>query len=231
MALKMKRFKSVHLNCGIIGLLMLFSACSPVPSPEASADSRVERLPYFGDASFTPHWLEDGDPALASFHRISSFSLINQEGDTITEQDFDDKVYIVDFFFTFCPGICPKMTANMSLLQEEFLENDAVLLLSHSVTPDMDSVPALQAYAQEKGILPHKWHLATGDRAEIYRMGRKEYFIEEDLGLEKRDDEFLHTESFVLIDKHRYIRGIYNGINLSSTNQLIADVKTLLEEE
>ena len=120
--------------------------------------------------------------------------------------------------------------SNMMVLQEAFMEDEDVMLLSHSVTPERDSVPVLKAYAENKGIDVQKWHIVTGSQKEIYKLGRKDYFIEEDLGLIKEEDEFLHTENFVLIDKHKRIRGIYNGLNKTSINQLIADIKTLQKE-
>jgi protein SCO1/2 len=122
------------------------------------------------------------------------------------------------------------MTDNMAILQDEFVDDDDVLLLSHSVTPDRDSVPVLKAYAEEKGILSTKWHLVTGAQNEIYKLGRKDYFVEEDLGYDRDEDEFLHTENFVLVDKQSHIRGIYNGLNKASINQLIADINTLKGE-
>lgn len=192
--------------------------------------SRVETLPFYNEATFTPHWFALEDEVLDTFHRVSEFKLLNQEGEIITEQTFKDKIYVVDFFFTICPGICPKMTANMGILQDEFLEDGDVLLLSHSVTPERDSVPVLKSYAENKGIFSSKWHLATGPQEEIYRLGREDYFVEEDLGLSKAKDDFLHTENFVLIDKNRHIRGIYNGLNKSAVRQLIADIYTLKRE-
>ncbi|MEJ6791796.1 MAG: SCO family protein [Lacinutrix sp.] len=192
--------------------------------------SRVEALPFYSDASFTPNWLENKSEALNGFHKIPDFTLINQDGITITQEAFKDKIYITDFFFTSCPGICPKMTANMSVLQEEFITDDSVLLLSHSVTPVKDSMPILKNYADAKGVISNKWHLVTGDRKQIYDLGRQAYFVEEDLGEEKTEDDFLHTENFVLIDKNKHIRGIYNGLNKTAVQQLIADVKTLKEE-
>lgn len=193
--------------------------------------SRVETLPFYEEATFTPKWLTPNSIDLADFHRVSPFKLLNQEGETVTEKTFSNKIYITDFFFTTCPGICPKMTANMGLLQEEFLEDDEILLLSHSVMPVRDSVSVLKNYAEAKGIKSEKWHLVTGERQVIYGLGRNDYFVEEDLGLEKDPDDFLHTENFVLIDKNRHLRGIYNGLNKASLQQLIADVKTLKQEK
>jgi len=206
--------------------ILLLAACTR----EQTKQSRVATLPFYNEATFTPHWLDPDDPALDTFHRISPFKLIDQKGDTITEKTFEGKIYVTDFFFTFCPGICPKMTANMEVLQDAFMHDDEVLLLSHSVTPEHDSVPVLQAYAKEKGVISEKWHLVTGAQSAIYSLGRNDYFVEEDLGLEREADDFLHTENFVLIDKNRHIRGIYNGLNKTSIQQLIADIKTLKKE-
>lgn len=189
--------------------------------------SRVDVLPFYEEATFTPKWFSEVKDVPTDFHHIPPFSLCNQVGDTITEEDLNGKIAIVDFFFTSCPGICPKMTSNMALIQNEFLKDEAILLLSHSVTPEYDSVSVLKDYADKKGVVTGKWHLLTGKRKDIYDLGRNQYFVEEDMGLEKSPDDFIHTENFVLIDQNRYIRGIYNGLNKSSINQLIADIKTL----
>ncbi|MEL6538992.1 MAG: SCO family protein, partial [Bacteroidota bacterium] len=189
--------------------------------------SRVETLPYYQEATFTPQWFSTEEDVPSDFHQIPKFSLTNQLGESISEEDVQDKIFVVDFFFTSCPGICPKMTSNMAVIQEEFLEDDEVLLLSHSVTPDIDQVPILQEYAEVKGVVEGKWHLLTGKREEIYHLGRYQYFVEEDLGLEKDPNAFIHTENFVLVDGNRHIRGIYNGLNTTAVSQLIADIKTL----
>ncbi len=224
-------------SLAFIGLTLASSACGSPKSQEQvdkkgrhEVSSRVETLPYYGDPSFTPQWLQPNAEELENFHRISSFSLLNQEGDTLRSENLRGKIYVADFFFTSCPGICPKMTNNMALLQEAFLEDPEVVLLSHSVTPERDSVSVLKIYAEEKGVHSTKWHLLTGNRQEIYNLGRNDYFIEEDLGIEKDMDDFLHTENFVLIDQERHIRGIYNGLNKSDINQLIADIRTLKKE-
>lgn len=218
----MRSFRSSWL----LFLVVVFG-CHEKPKNEKS--SRVAQLPYYVDATFTPKWIGD-ESGKDGLHKIPPFSLVNQLGDTITEHTFDNKIYISDFFFTACPGICPKMTSNMLLVQEEFKEDEAVLLLSHSVTPKYDSVPILKRYAAVKGVLPNKWHLVTGERKEIYDLGRYGYFVEEDLGTPKGENDFLHTENFILVDRHRHIRGIYNGLNRTAIAQLIADIKTLKKE-
>jgi len=189
--------------------------------------SRVAYLPYYSDESFTPHWLTPNTKEEEDFHKITDFNLVNQLGDSITQKTFEDKIYIADFFFTTCPGICLKMTGNMVKVQEAFKDDPEVLLLSHSVTPSIDSVPVLKNYAEKNGVMDNKWHLVTGDRTEIYDLGRNQYFVENDLGVPKDINDFLHTENFLLIDKNKHIRGIYNGLNRSSIAQLITDIKAL----
>ncbi|WP_247656643.1 SCO family protein [Maribacter sp. MMG018] len=210
-----------------------FVGCKKAPKRPNTTDtetSRVDYLPYYQDESFTPHWLTPNTEEEKQFHKIPDFKLVDQNGDTITQQTFDDKIYITDFFFTTCPGICLKMTNNMTKVQEAFKEYDDVLLLSHSVTPSIDSVSVLKKYADKYGVINNKWHLVTGDKTEIYNLGRNHYFVENDLGIPKDINDFLHTENFLLIDKNKHIRGIYNGLNRASIAQLITDVKALLQE-
>ena len=189
----------------------------------------AEGLPYYGEATFTPQWLKASQIS-KDFHRIPAFEFTNQKGESVTEKSFEGKIYVADFFFTTCPGICADMSKNMLILQEAFQGAEDVRLLSHSVTPDHDTPKRLARYARRYGIDARLWHLVPGPEKLIYDLGRRRYFVEEDLGLKKKDDEFLHTENFVLIDKIRRIRGIYNGLNKASIAQLIEDIKTLRKE-
>lgn len=205
---------------GLLVLVIVFLSCSkPI--------EKSEYLPFYEAADFTPIWLSNSKADELGFHTIPDFSFTNQLGETVTEETFKDKIYVADFFFTTCQGICPKMTANMSLVQNAFLDDSEVLLLSHSVTPDIDNVERLQEFAIERGVVANKWHLITGEKEAIYRLGRTSYFVEEDLGLEKSTEEFLHTENLILIDKKRRIRGIYNGLKKAAVAQLIEDIKVL----
>ncbi|MEP2056560.1 MAG: SCO family protein [Maribacter litoralis] len=216
-----------------IATLILFSACKQTVKKEniqVKETSRVEHLPYYNDESFTPHWLTPNSEEEKQFHKIPDFKLVDQLGDTLTQKSFEDKVYITDFFFTTCPGICLKMTNNMTKVQEAFLDNPEVAILSHTVTPSIDSVSVLKTYAEKNGVIDSKWHLVTGDKTEIYNLGRNEYFVENDLGIPKDINDFLHTENFLLIDKNKHIRGIYNGLNRASIAQLITDTEALLNE-
>ncbi|MEM9326417.1 MAG: SCO family protein [Bacteroidota bacterium] len=205
-------------------VLGVLTRCDP---PAQEADLGADQLPYYDEATFTPKWFESESAVPEDFHQIPSFSLSNQQGEMVTERDVQGKIFVVDFFFTSCPGICPKMTDNMLLIQDTFIDDEDVLLLSHSVTPTLDSVSVLAEYADRKGVIASKWHLLTGDRSQIYDLGRHQYFVEEDLGLNKKAEDFIHTENFVLIDGNRHIRGIYNGLNKTAVRQLITDIKTL----
>ncbi|MEB8329036.1 SCO family protein [Flavobacteriaceae bacterium KMM 6897] len=214
----------------LVCLFTLFTSCKEQVKKEnieVEETSRVINLPYYNDESFSPHWLTPNSEEEKSFHKIPDFELVNQMGDTITQKTFDSKLYITDFFFTSCPGICLEMTGNMAKVQEAFKDDPDVLLLSHSVTPTIDSVSVLKEYAEKYDVIANKWHLATGDKTEIYDLGRNQYFVENDIGIPKDIYDFLHTENFLLIDKNKHIRGIYNGLNRASIAQLITDVKAL----
>ncbi|MFY0712915.1 SCO family protein [Seonamhaeicola sp. NFXS20] len=214
-------------------LIIFVFACKEQAKKENIKDvdsSRVAYLPYYNNESFTPNWLVPGTKEEQQFHKIPNFKFVNQLGDTVTQNTFKDKIYITDFFFTTCPGICPKMTNNMFKVQEAFKNNSQVLLLSHSVMPTTDSVSVLKTYAENNKVIDNKWHLVTGNRDEIYNLGRNHYFVENNLGEETDINDFLHTENFLLIDKNKHIRGIYNGLNRASIAQLIIDVKALLKE-
>ncbi len=203
--------------------LLLFSACLGCQSSEIA-------LPYYSDADFTPRWALSNDDQSVKNHRIATFEFINQDGDTINEKTFDGKIYIADFFFTSCPGICRGLTKNLAKVQEAFLNDDEVLLLSHSVTPEIDSIGVLKKYAKANAVQSGKWHLITGNRKAIYAIARNSYFADEDLDLQNLENEFLHTENFYLVDKDRRIRGVYKGTFPTEVNRLIEDVEILKKE-
>lgn len=163
------------------------------------------------------------------YHTIADFSLTNQNGETITEETYKDKIYVADFFFTTCPTICPIMTDHMYEIQKEIINDDDVMLLSHSVTPKIDSVPQLKKYAKEKGVIDRKWNLVTGDKKQIYELARKSYLAVKTQG---NGDEYdmIHTENFMLIDKKRQIRGFYDGTNPEDIEQLLEDIENLKSE-
>lgn len=163
------------------------------------------------------------------YHKIADFSFVNQNGKTITQKDYKDKIYVADFFFTTCPTICPIMTKNMVSIQKEIINDDEVMLLSHTVTPHIDTVAQLKRYAIEKGVNDSKWNLVTGDKKEIYKMARKSYLAVKDNG-DGGPFDMVHTENFMLIDKKRQIRGFYDGTNPEEIAQLLNDISHLKKE-
>ncbi|WP_298497480.1 SCO family protein [uncultured Algibacter sp.] len=163
------------------------------------------------------------------YHKIADFSLINQNGKTITQNDYKDKIYVADFFFTTCRTICPIMTTNMVEIQKKIINDNDVMLLSHSVTPDIDSVAQLKRYAIKKGVNDKKWNLVTGNKKEIYKLARKSYLAVKDNG-DGGPFDMVHTENFMLIDKKRQIRGFYDGTNSEDISRLIKDIYILKEE-
>lgn len=163
-------------------------------------------------------------------HTIADFKLVNQLGDTITNATFSGKIYVANFFFATCPTICPIMSNNFEKLQTEFKKEPMVMFLSHSVTPNLDSVPVLKDYGEKYHADPSKWMLATGDKRMIYNLARKSYFAVLDKGDGGKQD-FIHTENMILVDTHRRIRGYYDGTSDLDMERLSGDIKILLKEE
>lgn len=162
-------------------------------------------------------------------HKIGDFSLINQNGEKVTPKDFENKIYVADFFFTRCQSICIPMAYNMSELQEFYKDDDDIRFLSHSVTPVMDSVPVLRKYATQKGAIDGKWQITTGSKKHIYNLARKSYMAVLDEG-DGGVQDFIHTEQFILVDKERRIRGYYDGTNFEDMEKLKSDIAILKEE-
>ncbi|HAK12641.1 MAG TPA: SCO family protein [Chitinophagaceae bacterium] len=205
----------------------LFFAC--MQSEKQEAVLVTDGLPYYQDPSFTPFWFAK-QQLPDTLHRIPAFDFLNQDGVTITRDSLEGKIAVVDFFFTKCPGICPKLAKHMRMVLDSCQNNQQVILLSHSVTPEYDTGKVLQEYAQRVGAVAGQWHLLTGDKKAIYTIARKSYFADEDLGLQKNENDFLHTENLILLDRQQHIRGVYKGTNWAEVQQLIADIKTLSKE-
>jgi len=163
------------------------------------------------------------------YHTIADFSLINQNGQTVTQTDYNDKIYIADFFFTTCQTICPIMTDHMYQIQEELKGDADIMLLSHSVTPEIDSVAQLKKYALNKGVNDAKWNLVTGDKKQIYELARKSYLVAKDNP--EYEFDLIHTENFVLVDTKKRIRGFYDGTDWEDIKQLLKDIEILKMEE
>ncbi len=188
-----------------------------------------EMLKVFQPADVSTELVDTTLQYVKKYHTIADFSLTNQNGMTITQDDYKDKIYVADFFFTTCQTICPIMTGHMLELQEKLKNDDEVMLLSHSVTPEIDTVAQLKKYALEKGVNDAKWNLVTGNKKEIYDLARKSYLAAKDVPFSEND--LVHTENFVLVDKKKRIRGFYDGTDPESIEKLLADIKILEQED
>ncbi|KAA5537008.1 SCO family protein [Taibaiella lutea] len=195
----------------------------------ACSNTAEYKVPFYTDASYTPIWKIDAQ-AKNNLNHIAPFRFTNQYGRTFSSEDLKGKIYLANFFFTTCKGICPKMTNNIKKIYQHFEGNPRVLFLSHSVTPEIDSVAKLKAYADANDIHTPQWELLTGKATEIYNLARKSYFVEEANGLSKDSTEFLHTENIVLVDKDGHIRGLYNGTIALDAERAIEDIDALLQE-
>ncbi len=182
-------------------------------------------LPIFSPNMVSSELVEESIHHVKKYHKISNFSLTNQNGETVTEENYNNKIYVADFFFTTCPSICPIMTENMFYIQEKTINKD-ILLVSYSVTPEIDSVAQLKKYAIEKGVDDSRWNLLTGEKKDIYELARKSYLVAKNNGDGGKYD-MIHTENFVLIDKEKRIRGFYDGTNKEEMDKLLNDIQIL----
>jgi len=188
-----------------------------------------ERLKIYNPIDVNPRLVDASVKNVRKNHTIGKFELLNQNGETITNKNYEGKIYVADFFFTRCQTICITMAYNMSELQEYYKNDDDIMFLSHSVTPVMDSVPILKAYAEKKGVIDGKWNVTTGPKKHIYELARKNYFAVLDEG-DGGEQDFIHTEQFVLVDKERRIRGFYDGTNKDDMEKLKQDIEILRAE-
>jgi len=200
-------------------LIFLFTSCNQVSK---------KQLPIFNPSDFNSKLVDKSVRKVSKNHTVREFNLINQNGANITSKDYENKIYVVDFFFTRCPSICPIMTDNMLQIQKEFIKNNDILLLSISVTPKLDNVEVLKNYAIEKGVIDAKWNITTGSKKHIYELARKSYFAvleQGDGGLQ----DFIHTPNFILVDKKKQIRGIYDGTDEKEISRIIDDINVLVD--
>ena len=184
-------------------------------------------LPVYQPAMIDPKLVDESIQFVKKYHTIAPFTMTNQNGQTITEKDYENKVYVADFFFTTCPSICPIMTKNMFSLQEKLkTKYPEVKLLSYSVTPEIDTIDQLKRYAVENKVDDKIWNLVTGDKKEIYILARKSYLVVQNDGNGGPHD-MIHTENFVLIDKENRIRGYYDGTDINEMDRLITEIGML----
>ncbi|HEU0137870.1 MAG TPA: SCO family protein [Flavobacterium sp.] len=212
---KYRLFFSVMAVLSIVIISLFYKALKPPKS-----------LPIYNPAMVNPELVDSTVQHVSKYHTVADFSFVNQNGKTITQKDYSNKIYVADFFFTTCQSICPKMTSNMVNVQQATAKNPKVMLLSHTVMPDIDSVSVLKKYALEHGVDDNKWNLVTGDKKEIYSMARKSYLAVK-LGKPEELYDMVHTENLVLVDQKRRVRGFYDGTNKDDVARLIADIEWL----
>jgi len=215
---KYKLFGIVFLILSSIIITIMYFAVLP-----------KETLLVYQPAKVNPELVDSTKQHIKKYHTIANFSLTNQNGKTITQKDYENKIYVADFFFTTCQTICPIMTDNMVVIQKSLKNDSDILLLSYTVTPEIDSVAQLKKYAISKGVNDAKWNLVTGDKKQIYDLARKSYLVVKDNPGPAQYD-MIHTENFVLVDKKKRIRGFYDGTDSEAISQLLKDIEILKNE-
>ncbi|KRB54873.1 MULTISPECIES: SCO family protein [unclassified Flavobacterium] len=215
---KYRKFFIVLIVFSVVTISLFYSALKP-----------QKTLPIYNPADVNPELVDSTIQYKSKYHTIADFSFINQNGDTITQKNYEGKIYVADFFFTTCGSICPKMSTNLADVQKAVLNNPKVMLLSHTVFPEVDSVSVLKAYAVKYGVVDSKWNLVTGDKKEIYTMARKSYLAVK-LGRPDQLYDMVHTENFVLVDQKRRVRGFYDGTKKEDITRLLEDIDFLSKE-
>ncbi len=200
-------------------IILFFLSCT---------ETKVSTLPFYNSTDYRPEWIPINSADYSKIHTIDPFNFTDHKGKKLDQAKMDGKVYVANFFFTSCPSICPKLTRAMEGLQNKFITQPDFQLLSHTVMPWKDSVDVLNLYAENMNVDYKRWKLVTGPEEEIYKLARESYFAEEQFGFTQDEDEFLHTDKFILVDRHRRIRGIYTGLIKEDLNRLAEDVEILL---
>ncbi|MFV0565721.1 MAG: SCO family protein [Flavobacteriaceae bacterium] len=216
-----KPYKNFAIVFGVISIIIISIIYNTL--------NVYQPLPIYQPAMVNTELVDSTVQYQKKYHKIADFKLVNQNGDTITQDNYKDKIYVADFFFTTCQTICPIMTTHMAEVQNQILNDNEVMLLSHTVTPEIDTVAQLKRYAVEKGVVDSKWNMVTGNKKQIYQLARKSYLAVKDDG-DGGPFDMVHTENFMLIDKKRQIRGFYDGTNPEEIKRLIKEIKILKDE-
>ena len=168
---------------------------------------------------------------LTILNTVQNFYFIKQDGSKVSQQEVKNRVYVAEFFFTTCKGICPKMNKNMKAIYEKFKKDSNFLVISHTVNPSTDSLPILNHYADSLGASKENWWFVTGSKADLYRAARESYLLDDPKNNSKNiDEQFLHTQFFTLVDRQGRVRGVYDGIKKDEVEQLVKDINELIIE-
>ena len=222
----MLKNKFVRRYAPITIVMIIFSAI--VITSFYFVNRPVKKLPIYSPSMVNQELVDEEIQYIKKFHKIKDFSMINQNGDVITQNHFNNKIYVADFFFTTCPTICIDMGQNFKRIQEVYKEEERFNLVSHTVMPEIDTVEVMHAYGERMGAIKGKWHLLTGEKRELYRLARREYFAVMEQGTSFDDHDFIHTENVILVDENKRIRGFYDGTSDLDIDRLIGDIQILL---
>ena len=214
---KHRLFLAIFISIAFITLFLFYNALIP-----------KETLPIFQPNDVNYELVDSSIQHVKRFHKIKSFEFLNQNGELISDKDYEGFVYVADFFFTTCPSICPIMTDNMLKIQNYIKDKMKVKLLSFSVTPDIDSVPILKEYSVKKGVDDKYWNLLTGEKSKIYSLARKSFLVVKE-NAENNSHGMIHTENFVLVDREKRIRGLYDGTDNKDIELLKKDIDILIK--
>jgi protein SCO1 len=218
--MNLKNKPSLRLLSGLFFAAGFLAACAPEKTDRS--------LPILGEREVVAKQVNGQQVADTVYARIPDFAFLNQDSQQVTQQTFAGKVYVTDFFFTTCPSICPKMKSQMLRVYEQFKDDPRVLLLSHTIDPGHDTVAVLRDYAQRLQVSTQKWHFVTGEKDAIYGMAQK--YLVSAMADGSSPGGFTHSGHFVLVDQNRHIRGIYEGTETESVDQLLRDIPVLLKE-
>jgi protein SCO1/2 len=192
-------------------------------------DKKYQKLPYLGRKQIMPvNGIENGSYDTL-YHTVADFSFVNQDSNIVNNETFNNKIYIADFFFTTCPTICPIMKTQMLRVYETFKSNEEIMFLSHTIDPEYDTVALLHDFADRLGVSSNKWHFVTGEKVDIYDIGQNSYMV---TAMEDADEPggYIHSGAFILVDRGRHIRGLYDGTDEKDVDRLIKDIPRLLKE-
>lgn len=187
-------------------------------------------LPIYNPADLNSALVDSDLERQGRGHRIGNFQLIDQWGQPFDSTVLEGKIYAANFFFTTCPTICIAMQNNFQTVQEAFIDEPRVALVSHTVMPEVDTVETMFEYGQQKGAIKGKWYLLTGEKEELYRLARRQYFAVMEPGSSFDEHDFIHTENVILVDEKKRIRGFYDGTNTLQMEALVRDMRILLEQ-
>lgn len=224
--------QTIFMKLRIYILLFIAAICFVVAYTSFSEKNKKNQsLPILNPIDLKNELVDSSLQRKGYGHQIQSFEFLNQYGNTITNKDVENSVYVVEYFFTTCSTICPKMNTQMKVLQKKFKGEKNFKILSFTVQPEIDSLPVLKKYAEEYGAENGQWHFLTGNKKEIYTLARKSFFLLKPVEAQNLGDaytDFIHTNNFVLIDKNKRIRGYYDGTSAKEVEKLARDIQKLL---